>query len=154
MSGLGSEIQSLRLWGGTYRGVGGPEEIQYPLTSTPPLKVASSRRQDRLEVKGGEVHCLNVSRCSWVSAIELRYQFWCMHIVPRLPRVVFNSEVFPLYEVAEFPVNHFAVQDLFHHPFLFSVDNLRERLRGCTPSGYWIFWCRSKFYHVEMLDLR
>ena len=31
-SGLGSEIQSLRLWGRTYRGVGGLEKIRYPLT--------------------------------------------------------------------------------------------------------------------------
>ena len=31
-SGLGLEIWSLRLWGRTYRGVGGPEEIWYPLT--------------------------------------------------------------------------------------------------------------------------
>ena len=62
---------------------------------------------------------------------------------------MFDSEVFPLYEVAEFPVDHFAVQDLFHHPFLFSVDNLREWLRGCTPSGYRIFWCWGEFYHIE-----
>ena len=34
-SGLGSEIRSLRLWGRTYRGVGGPEEIRYPLTDMP-----------------------------------------------------------------------------------------------------------------------
>ena len=62
---------------------------------------------------------------------------------------MFDSEVFPLYEVAEFPVDHFAVQDLFHHPFLFSIDDLREWLRGCLPSGYWIFRCRGEFYHVE-----
>ena len=32
-SGLGSEIRSLHLWGRTYRGVGGPEEVRYPLTT-------------------------------------------------------------------------------------------------------------------------
>ena len=62
---------------------------------------------------------------------------------------MFDSKVFPLCEVAEFLVDHFAVQDLFHHPFLFSVNNLQEWLRGCTPSGYWIFWRRGDFYHVE-----
>ena len=63
-----------------------------------------------------------------MSVIEVRYQFRCVHVVPGLPQIVFDSEVFLLYEVAEFPVDHFAVQDLFHHPFLFSVDDLWEWL--------------------------
>ena len=40
-SGLGLEIWSLHLWGGTYRGVGGLEEIWYPLTVYKAVKADS-----------------------------------------------------------------------------------------------------------------
>jgi hypothetical protein len=72
-----------------------------------------------------------------------------MNIVPRLPGVVFNPEVLPLHQITELPVDDFAVQDVFHYPFLFSVDDFRRRRRRCVPSHNWVFRGFSKLDYVE-----
>src|SRR5882762_10151176 len=62
-----------------------------------------------------------------MSSVKVRDEFWCVHVVPRFPRVVLRSKVFPFYQVPQFPVHHSAVQNFFHHPLFFSVNDFRRR---------------------------
>ena len=50
-----------------------------------------------------------------------------MNIFPRFPGIVLDSVSFPFDQVAQFPVNHLTVQDLFHNPFFFSVYDFWKR---------------------------
>ena len=76
--------------------------VEGPLTSTPPSRKATSRRDgcgDRLKFNQVKLDCLNASHCSRVPSVEVRYKFWCVQIVPRFPGVVLGAEVFPFYQV-------------------------------------------------------
>ena len=50
-----------------------------------------------------------------------------MNIFPRFPRIMLNSVSFPFDQVAQFPVNHLTIQDLFHNPLFFSVYDFWKR---------------------------
>jgi len=62
---------------------------------------------------------------------------------------MFNSEVFPLHEVPKFPVNYLAVQDLFHYPLFFSVDDLWGWRRRDASAGDWIVDGWGQFDDIE-----
>jgi len=89
----------------------------------PPFKIAASQ-SDGLGVKDAvELHASDVSRSSWVLAVELRCEFWCRDFGGGLPGVVFMAVSFPLDEILEsFPMPT-AVEYLLYFPLWFSVDN-------------------------------
>ena len=62
---------------------------------------------------------------------------------------MFDSKSFPFNQVAQFLVNDFAVQDLLHNPFLFSIYNLREWRRKEMLSMYRVFRGQCQFDYVE-----
>ena len=64
---------------------------------------------------------------------------------------MFNSESFPFNQVTQFLVDDFAVQDLLHNPFLFSIYNLQDqewRGKGMS-STYRVFWGQCQLNYVE-----
>ena len=81
--------------------------------------------------------------------MKFRYSFRGMQIIPRLPGIMFNSESFPFNQVAQFPVDNFAVQDLLHNPFLFSVYNLREWRGKEMSSMYRVFQGQFQLDYIE-----
>ena len=81
--------------------------------------------------------------------MKFRYLFQGMQIIPRLPGIVFNSKSFPFNQVAQFPVDDFAVQDLLHNPFLFSIYNLREWRGKGVLSMYRVFRGQCQLDYIE-----
>ena len=77
------------------------------------------------------------------------YSFQGVQIIPRLPGIMFHSESFLFNQVAQFPVDDSAVQDLLHNPFLFSVYNLREWRGKGVLSMYRVFWGQCQLDYVE-----
>ena len=81
--------------------------------------------------------------------MKFRYSFWGMQIILRLPGIMFNSKSFPFNQVAQFPVDDFAVQDLLHNPFLFSIYNLQEWRGKGMLSTYGVFRGQCQLDYVE-----
>ena len=77
-----------------------------------------------MEGDGTEIKIPDVLCSPRVFLVEVNNSFQGMNIVPRLPGIMFNPEPFPFDKVAKFPVHHFAVQNLFHYPFLFTFYDL------------------------------
>ena len=77
------------------------------------------------------------------------YSFQGMQIIPRLPGIMLNSESFPFNQVAQFPVDDFAVQDLLHNPFLFSIYNLQEWRGKGMLSMYRVFQGQCQLDYIE-----
>ena len=81
--------------------------------------------------------------------MKFHYLFWGMQIIPRLPGIMFDSESFPFNQVAQFLVDDFAVQDLLHNPFLFSIYNLREWRGKGMSSMYRVFRGQCQLDYIE-----
>ena len=81
--------------------------------------------------------------------MKFRYSFWGVQIIPRLPGIMFNSESFPFNQVTQFPVDDFAVQDLLHNPFLFSIYNLWEWRGKGMSSTYRVFQGQCQLDYIE-----
>ena len=84
--------------------------------------------------------------------MKFRYSFRGVQIILRLPGIMFHSESFPFNQVAQFPVDDFAVQDLLHNPFLFSIYNLREWRGEGVLSMYRVFRGQCQLDYVENGD--
>jgi hypothetical protein len=74
-----------------------------------------------------------------VFPVEFRNEFRSVNVVPRFPRVMFNAVTLPFDEVAQLPVHHLGIQNLFYNPLFFAVDDLRKRRRcwATTRNGVW-----------------
>jgi len=70
---------------------------------------------------------VDVSRGSWVSAIEVYYKIGCGNFGDGLPGVVFAAISLLLDKVLELSLVPAAVKDLFHFPLLFSIDEYWQR---------------------------
>ena len=89
---------------------------------------------------------------SRVFTVEIGNEVGCMDIVPRFPRVVFYVEVFPLYQIPKFPVNHPAVQEIFHYPLFFAINDFwRWRRRDVSAwEGVVCRWCKLDYIEDRM----
>ena len=72
-----------------------------------------------------------------------------MNIFLRFPGIVLNSISFPLDQVAQFPVNHLTVQDLFHNPFFFSIYNFRKWGKEWVSPMYRVFRCKGQLNDIK-----
>ena len=81
--------------------------------------------------------------CSWVFLMKFCDKVWGMNIFPRFPGIMLHSISFPFNQVSQFPVDHLAIQDLFHDPFFFSIYDFQERGREWMSSRYRVFWYRG-----------
>src|SRR5277367_1315634 len=81
--------------------------------------------------------------------VEFCNEFRSMNIVPRFPRVMFNAVTLPFDEVAELPVHHLGIQNFFHNPLLFTIDDLRKwrRCWATTRNGVRRSW--QKFDDIK-----
>jgi len=72
-----------------------------------------------------------------------------VHVVPRFPGIVFNAKILPLHQVPELPVYNFAVQDFFHNPLFFSLNDLGRWSRRGASTWDRIIRGWSQLHHVE-----
>ena len=114
-----------------------------------PFKIAASR-SDGLGVKDTVELCVSdVSRSSWVFAVELRCEFWHGDFGGGLPGVVFTAVSFPLDEILEsFPMP-MAVEYLLYFPLQFSVNDYGQWVTFCFPACDWVIQGQSKLHYVE-----
>ena len=63
---------------------------------------------------------------------------------------MFDSKSFPFDQVAQFPIDHFAIQNFFYNPFLFFLYDF-WKWGGGTRSSAWdqVIWCRGQFDNIE-----
>jgi len=89
----------------------------------PSFKIATSQ-SNGLGVKDVVKLCvLDVSRSSWVFAIELRCEFWYRDFGSRLPGIVFIAISSPLDEILESSPVPMTVEYLLYFLLWFSVDD-------------------------------
>src|SRR5271156_437760 len=81
--------------------------------------------------------------------VEFCNEFRSVNVVPRFPRVMFNAVTLPFDEVAQLPVHHLGIQNFFHNPLLFAVDDLWKwrRCWATTRNGVWRSW--QKFDDIK-----
>ena len=77
------------------------------------------------------------------------YSIRGVQIILRFPGIMFDSGSFPFNQVAQFPVDDFAVQDLLHNPFLFSIYNLQEWRGKGVSSMYRVFQGQCQLDYIE-----
>src|SRR5277367_6550093 len=67
----------------------------------PPFKGVTTRhdRWDGTERDSVEVKSSDLAGSSGVFPIKFQNEFWGMNVVPSLPRVMFNTETFPFYQI-------------------------------------------------------
>ena len=89
----------------------------------PPFKIATSQ-SNGLGVKDAVELCASdVSRSSWVFAVELHCEFWHGDFGSRLLGVMFAAVFFPLDEVLESSPMPTAVEYLLYFPLWFPIDD-------------------------------
>ena len=96
-----------------------------------------------------ELHEADPSGCSGVFPMEVCDQIRSVDVIPGFPRVVFDAESLPFDKILQFLVDHSAVQNFLHYPFLFSIYDLRERRGLRVPSLCRVFQGWSKFDSIE-----
>jgi hypothetical protein len=72
-----------------------------------------------------------------------------MNVIPRFPRIMLDSKIFPLHKIPQFPIDHLTIQNFFHNPFLFSIHNFWrwQRLQNMTSNRIRQSW--SEFDDIE-----
>ena len=115
----------------------------------PPLQGVTSQHCNRLERNGLKFNASNVSGSSTMFTVEVGNQIRSMYIVPGFPRLMFNAEVLPFYQVPESPVDHFAVQNLFNYPLLLSMNDFWGWGRWDASAWEWIVCSRGQFDDIE-----
>ena len=119
-----------------------------PLHS-PPFKIATSQ-SNGLRVKDAiELCASDVSRSSWVFAVELHCEFWHRDFGSRLPGVMFAAVFFPLDEVLESSPVPTTVKYFLYLPFRFSVDNYGRWVVLRRASCNRVVWGWSKLHYVK-----
>ena len=68
---------------------------------------------------------VDISRSSWVSAIEVYHKVRYRNFRGKLLEIVFVAISLPLDKVLELSLMPVAVEDLFYFPFLFSINKYR-----------------------------
>jgi len=107
-------------------------------------------RSNGLGVKDAvELRASDMSRSSWVFAVELCCEFWCRDFRSGLPGIVFMAIFFPLDETLEFSPMLTAVEYLLYFPLWFSVDDYGQWVIFCFPACDWVVWDQSKLHYVE-----
>jgi len=72
-----------------------------------------------------------------------------MNIIPRFPGIVLNAETLPLDQVTKLPVDHPTIQDLLHHPLLFTIYNLWKWRRSRPSARDGVQRSQRQFDHIE-----
>ena len=107
-------------------------------------------RRDRPEFNQVKLNHPNVSCRSWVLSVEVHYEFWCVHIVPKVPRccdwcrclstlssIVASGSSFCCLGFPPLPT------PLCHLQFLGVVGG------GEMPSDDGVWWCRRELDHIK-----
>ena len=70
----------------------------------------------------------DISRSFWVSTIEVCHKVRCRNFRGGLLEVIFMTISLLLDEVLELSLMLVTVEDLFHFPLLFSINEYRQRM--------------------------
>src|SRR5271156_3992973 len=81
--------------------------------------------------------------------VEFCNEFRSVNVVPRFPRVMFNAVTLPFDEVAQLPVHHLGIQNFFHNPLLFTIDDLRKWRRCWATTRNGVRRSRQKFDDIK-----
>jgi len=100
----------------------------------PPFKIATSQSNGFRVEDAVKLHALDLSRSSWVFAVELRCEFWHRDFGSGLLGVVFTAVSFPLDKVLESSPMPMAVEYLLYFPLRFSINDYGQWVTFCSPA--------------------